>query len=134
MTHHLPEALAEIAEAAGEAAAVMIAARQGGCYVYIPAKVDDGHWLVDCVGRRAADRICAHFAVDGIGARIYIPLYGGGAYPTLRRSIAKRVHDLHNDGASSAEISRRIGVTQRTVHRHRRAHRGGGEDDQGSLL
>lgn len=135
MTTRLPGVLAEIAEAAGEPAAIALAARIGGTRVYIPARVTEGHWLVDAVGRRAAEKICTYFAVDGSGQRIDIPLAGGGAYPQLRRAIAKRIHDLDRNEKSSREISQSVGVTQRTVHRHRRAHRGGGNDgDQGTLL
>lgn len=135
MTAHLSGILAEIADAAGEAAAVALAARVGGTRIYIPARVTDGHWLVECVGRKAAEKICAHFAVDGSGQRIDVPLAGGGAYPQLRRAIAKRVHDLDKQGKSSREISQSVGVTQRTVHSHRAAHRGGSKSDkQGSLF
>lgn len=131
MTTILPGVLDEIAEVAGLPAAIAIAARTGGTRVYIPARAEDDHWLVDCVGRRAADKICARFS----GERIDMPLYHGGAYPQLRRAIAKRVHDLDRSHRSSREIAIQVGVTQRTVHRHRRAHRGDGDDDgQGSLL
>lgn len=130
MNGQLSGVLKEIAQVAGEPAAVLIAARVGGARVYIPAKVSDGHWLVECVGREKAERLCRHFAVDGRGQRIDVPLGGGGAYPQLRRAIAKRVHDLDRGNVSARKIAGEVGVTTRTVHRHRRAHRGG----QGSLL
>lgn len=130
----LPGILVEIAEVAGEPAAIALAARVGGMRVYIPARAAEGHWLVDCVGRRAAEKICAHFAVDGSGQRIDVPLAGGGAYPQLKRAIARRLHELDRQGKSSREITQAVGVTQRTVHRHRAAHRGGKNDKQGSLF
>lgn len=135
MKDELPGVLAEIAEVAGEAAAITLAARYGGIRVYFPRRAGPGHWLVDCVGQRAADAICAHFAVDeGPGIRVDIPLYNSGAYPRLRRAIAKRIHDLDQDNKSSREIATQVGVAQRTVHRHRRAHRGDSDNGQGSLF
>lgn len=131
----LPGVLGEIAEVAGEAAAVKFAAQAGGTRVYIPARVDDEHWLVACVGRQAADTICAHFAADGRGQRVDVPIGLGGAYPQLRRAIAKRVHQMDQENESSRAIAIRVGISQRTVHRHRRSHRGRRKGDkQGSLF
>lgn len=128
--------LSEIADAAGEPAAIALAAQVGGTRVYIPAKVSDKHWLVQCVGRRAADLICSHYAVAGKrGTRVDIPLAGGGAYPQLRRAIARRVHQLDQEGKSSREIARVAGLSQRAVHAHRARHRGAKKGDkQGSLF
>jgi hypothetical protein len=135
MTHRRADVLVEIAEVAGEPASVLFAARTLGSRVYIPATVSDNHWLVECVGRKAADAICRHFAVDGRGAELDVPLGGGGSYPQLRRAIARRVHQLDQANKTSREIATSVGVTQRTIHRHRAAHRGGGKDDkQGSLF
>lgn len=133
MTQELPGVLQEIAEVAGLPAALAVAARVGGGREYIPAKCADDHWLVECAGRAAADKICAHFAAAGSGLRIDIPLYHGGAYHQLKRVVAKRIHDLHSRGKSSRVIAQEVGVTQRTVHRHRRSHRGD-DDSQGSLF
>jgi hypothetical protein len=128
--------LKEIADIAGAPAAIALAVQVGGTRIYIPSKVGDRHWLVQCVGRRAADAICAHFAVDGKrGTRVDIPLGGGGAYPQLKRAIARRVHQLDQENKSARDIARETGLSQRGVHRHRAAHRGGRKDDkQGSLF
>lgn len=135
MTTKLPGVLSEIAEVAGEPAALAISARVGGTRVYIPAKADDTHWLVDAIGRAAADKVCKLFAVDGArGQRVDIPLASGSSYRALRRATARRVHELDQSGKSSREIARAAGLTQRAVHRHRAAHRGGGSDGQGSLF
>jgi len=134
MTKALPAVLQEIAEVAGEAAALKIAAQYGGKRVYFPAKPGaDEHWLVTCVGWDAANKICAHFADRKCGLRIEIPLHIGGTYRQFLRSISERVHALDGDGLSSGQIAGKLGLTQRTVHRHRMRHRGGG-DDQGSLF
>jgi DNA-binding NarL/FixJ family response regulator len=132
----LPGVLAEIAEVAGEAAAVQICARAGGTRVYIPATCSDDHWLVECVGREKADRICAHLAGgERSGQRYEIPLAERGAYRALRMAVARQVHELDAAAKSSRDIAREAGISQRTVHRHRAAHRGDNKDKrQGSLF
>lgn len=136
MTATLPGVLQEIAEVAGEAAALMIAARQGGRRVYFPSArtLHEGQWLVECVGADLARRICAHFEVDGRGQRIDIPLHVGGTYRQFVRSIAERLHNLDGEGKSSTEIAQQLGLTQRTVHRHRARHGKPKNDKQGRLL
>ncbi|WP_316200424.1 MULTISPECIES: helix-turn-helix domain-containing protein [unclassified Bradyrhizobium] len=139
MRQSLPAALQEIADVAGEAAALKIAAQHGGRRVYFPSTdklIGDScehYWLVECVGLELARKICEHFQVDGRGQRIEIPLHVGGTYRQFIRSITKRVHELEDEGKSSAEIARTLGLTQRTVHRHRSRHRGG-NGNQGSLF
>jgi hypothetical protein len=131
MKSALPGVLSEIAAVAGEAAAIAISARVGGTRVYIPAKAASGHWLVEAVGCEAAGKICAQLGGD----RHDIPLASGGAYRSFRRALAKQVHDLDRAGKSSRAIARETGLTQRAVHRHRAAHRGGRKSDpQGSLF
>ena len=134
MTDRLPGVLQEIAELIGDAKALEIAARAGGTRIYFPATAGDKHWLVECIGRAAADKLCGHFSVGGRrGQRIEIPLYVGGTYRQLVRAIAERVYRMHTGGASSTEIARKAGVTQRSVHRHRARHRGN-KGKQRSLL
>lgn len=142
MTEKLPGVLAEIADLVGEVAAIKIAAQAGGTRIYIPAHAGDDHWLVACVGRDAADKICAHFAVGGSrgrqGNRVDIPLYVGGTYRQMLRKISETMYKLDRDEhLSSSDIARRAGVTQRSVHRHRARHRGQKtkkNGKQGSLL
>ncbi|RJF70892.1 helix-turn-helix domain-containing protein [Rhodopseudomonas palustris] len=136
MTRGLPGVLAEIAEVAGEAAALKIAARFGGQRVYFPARPGAAdHWLVATVGPDAAAKLCAHFSVDRKrGNRIEIPLHVGGSYRQFLRAISERLHALDQEGMSSREIAARLGLTQRTVHRHRGRHRGKTGDDQKSLF
>ncbi|WP_316191278.1 MULTISPECIES: hypothetical protein [unclassified Bradyrhizobium] len=132
--------LQEIADVAGEAAALKIAAQHGGRRVYFPSVdrlvgVDGEHyWLIDCVGYDLARKICEHFQVDGRGQRIEIPLHVGGTYRQFLRQIAERVHELEDEGKSSTEIARTLGLTQRTVHRHRSRHRGRRKNVQSSLF
>lgn len=126
----LPGVLAEIASVAGEAAALAISARVGGTRVYIPTHAPDDHWLVESVGREAADKVCARLAGD----RYDVPTLGVGAYRRFRLAVAKHVHDLDKAGKSAREIARAAGLTQRAVHRHRKTHRGGDKGGQGSLF
>ncbi|GEC14268.1 hypothetical protein [Nitrobacter winogradskyi] len=125
MTEKLPGVLAEIAELIGEAGALAIAARRGGTRVYFPQKVPADHWLVACVGLKAAAMVSERFG----GETCDIPLVIGGTYRQFIRAIAERIHELDGTGDSHAhEIAHRLGVTQRTVHRHRAHHRGGHRD------
>ncbi len=137
MTEKLPAVLGEIADLVGEVAALIIAAHRGGTRVYIPASVGDAHWLVALVGFDKAQVICKHFSIDSKrGQRIDIPLYTGGSYRQFIRAIAERIHQHEqDDDASSSTIARKLGVAQRTVHRHRARHRGSRKSaKQGQLL
>lgn len=135
MTEPLPAVLAEIAELIGEAGALMIAAKYGGRRVYIPARPGASeHWLIMTIGLANAEKLCSHFAVDGRGARIEIPLHVGGSYRQFLRQVSERLHQLDADNLSSREIAAKLGLTQRTVHRHRGRHRGGSDAKQGKLF
>ena len=128
-------ALEELARIAGEVAVAQLTEACGGTRIYIPARAPDGHWLVELVGRAAADKLCAHFMQDGRGTHLMLPLGPHvGRHRQLQRVIAKRIHELDQEGRSAAEIARAVRVHQRTVHRHRSAHRADGDDRQGKLL
>ena len=74
---------------------------------------------------------------ENFRALFYTPFYAAhatGAYASLRRTIAERVHKLDQAQASARKIAADTGVTMRTVHRHRAAHRGGPKGKQGSLF
>jgi hypothetical protein len=136
MTDKLPGVLQEIAEVVGEAAAIAIASRAGGTRIYIPATLTMDHWLVQAIGAGPAMKLCAHFGVDERrGQRIDIPLHVGGTYSQVIRAIAERVHKLDaNDTESARTIARKLGITDRSVHRHRARHRGKTDGKQGRLL
>ncbi|PZA12447.1 hypothetical protein DNX69_10750 [Rhodopseudomonas palustris] len=133
----LPDLLATIAEVAGLDAALQIADAYGGTRKQVPAHLPDGsHWLTDCVGRQAAEKICDHFrqgtAGGGFGgAYLTIPLGPAGAVAAARRRMAKALAD----GKSASEAARIAGMTERTAYRARsRARKGGGWDDNQSEL
>ncbi len=132
---HLPPLLAEIAQVAGPVAAAQLAKARGGVECYIPARAPDDHWLVQCVGRVAADRLCAHFAAqidndsDGSrhGVKIVLPLGESGSRVESRR----RVREALEAGKSLSEAARHAGVHQRTVQNIRRRMK---DKRQGSLF
>jgi hypothetical protein len=136
VTDKLPGILQEIADLVGEGNAIALASRHGGTRVYFPTseKLHEAHWLWQLMPFDDARKLCDHFSVDGRGQRFEIPLYVGGTYRQFVRAIAERVHKLDQDDASSTEIVRKVGVTQRTVHRHRARHRGKKDGKQGRLL
>lgn len=131
----LPPLLAEIAEVAGLPAALKLAKEKGGVECYIPARAPDDHWLVRCVGREAADRLCAHFAaaIDNDsrrslhGVKILLPLGESGS----RAEARGRAREALERGASLAEAARRSGLHQRTVQNIRAKMKDG---RQGSLF
>jgi hypothetical protein len=116
---YLPPLLAEIAEVAGLPAALKLAKEKGGVECYIPARAPDDHWLVQCVGREAADKLCAHFvaAIESDsgrsrhGVKILLPLGESGTAADARR----RAREALDNGASLSEAARRSGLHQRTV-------------------
>lgn len=130
----LPAILAEIAEIAGLEAALAIADRRGGARVLIPRHAPDDHWLVEAVGREAADAICHHFAVDGADGKplgtyeVYLPL---GPHGALKRARRRLVSELEN-GASVRQAARKAGLTERTGWRIKRRLQS--KSDQGELF
>ncbi|MEQ1694887.1 MAG: hypothetical protein ABL901_03510 [Hyphomicrobiaceae bacterium] len=110
----LPGLLADIARAAGLQAALDLANARGGNRVYIPAYAPDDHWLVATVGRVAADAICT--LIKGRdGGEIELPRGPSG----LRAETWRRMYAMINDGASSQEITRRLGISRDMVKYHR---------------
>ncbi|KAF0136668.1 MAG: hypothetical protein FD139_727 [Methylocystaceae bacterium] len=132
---HLPPLLAEIAEVAGLVAAVQLAKAKGGTECYIPARAPDDHWLVQCVGREAADKLCAHFvaAIESDsgrsrhGVKILLPLGEAGSRAEARR----RVREALEQGKTLSEAARSGGVHQRTVQNIRARMK---DKRQGSLF
>lgn len=112
----LPALLVEIAEIAGLEAAITLADRYGGNRVYIPRRASDSHWLTLCVGRKAADLICHHFAHPS-GIELELP-----RGPALNRTERQaRLRRLIAQGLTSTEITQRLGTTRRSVTRNRSA-------------
>lgn len=110
---HLPVVIAEIAEVAGIDVAWKIAQSQGGRMVYIPTKANDAHWLVQLVGRVAADKICEYYAISNSGIRILIPL---GRQSEQRQRLSAALES----GLSAPQAASMAGVHVRTAYRARR--------------
>ena len=114
---HLPGVLAEIADAAGEDAAVLVAKVAGGRRVYIPrpAGLRPGHWLVEAVGPDRARLIAGLLG----GGEIDLPLGPGGS----RAQTTRAIHRALDNGLSVTAIVRLTGVDDSTVWRHKAKRR-----------
>lgn len=121
----LPQTLQEIARVAGVPAALALSRDKGGSVVYIPADPADDHWLIGCVGAEAARAIAAEFG----NCRVLIPLAGNRFYARAARAAALMIEE----GASTSETARQLGIHVRTVFRHKKRMRSD-DDDQGALF
>lgn len=136
MSDLFPGLLGEIAEVAGETAALSIAERVGGTRVSIPARCSAGHWLVDTVGQEAADKICTHFRTLSpdhreAGARhVVIPRGPAGCLAKARQRLARELEA----GASAREAARRAGLSERAAFRMRARLKADENSDQGNLF
>jgi hypothetical protein len=111
----LPGVLAEIAEIAGGAAALQVAAAKGGLekvHIPQPANLHDGHWLVEAVGMSHAQAIARRMG----GGKIDIPL---GPFAGQRGKTHKAIREALAAGSSPAEVAQLAGVHQRTARRHK---------------
>lgn len=126
----LPALMIEAAEVAGLAAAVALFAARGGNRVYIPAKAGDDHWLVQLVGRDAADRMIRHWSTDGAGIELELPRGPTGA----RADLWRRLHQMIREQRSSSEITRALGISRDMVKHHRAKLRSEIGSNQLSLL
>lgn len=111
-TTELPELLAEIADVAGLPAALKIAKARGGARTHFPAQAPDGHWLVETVGREAADKLCRHFRTrERGGVELLVPIGPTGFYRCARLEFERLVaQDI-----SVSDAARRVGVHLRTA-------------------
>lgn len=120
----LPGVLAEIADIAGTEIAWAIARAQGGITVYIPAQPGDDHWLVELVGREAADKISQHFVPGKNGIRIEIPM---AKHTRARERLVKALEA----GMTAPQAALAAGMHQRSAYRARKRIR---KQKQGSLF
>jgi hypothetical protein len=117
----------EIAEVIGATAALTLFRAKGGGRITVPAKAPDGHWLVELIGREAADRLCAHYRQGTPGERmrgaeIDLPRGPTGVIgeiaPTIQRARRIMAQALA-EGESADEAARRSGLTRRAAYRMR---------------
>lgn len=131
-----PGLLGEIAEVAGDVAALAIAERVGGTRVSIPARANPDHWLVETVGSEAADKICDYFRTLSpdqreAGARhVIIPRGPAGCLAKARRRLAQELQS----GTSAREAARRAGLSERAAFRMRAQIKADEDSNQGNLF
>jgi hypothetical protein len=127
--NRLPGILAEIADIAGEDAALAVAAARGGTQVYIPPEPDREHWLTRLVGQRAAQQIADRLTCGVGGMRVDLPLGPKGHAARVRAKVDRMI----DENRSERDIALATGYTIRGVRR-RRAMRKPGDDRQLPLL
>jgi hypothetical protein len=114
----LPGVLQEIADVAGEDAALLIAKARRGTEVYFPSpkrfadRGDTAKWLTDLVGMDRAQKIIEACA-GTVGIRYVVPM----AKNAIREA---KVREGIERGANSTEIALSVGCHIRTVHRIRK--------------
>lgn len=126
----LPPLLAEIAEVAGEEAALALAQAYGGVRIYIPPTVDADHWISKLIGHDAALRVCDRLTAGLAGRRVDLPLGPTGNNVTFR-AMQAHADRMIIAGRSERDIARATGYTTRQVRRRRAAIR---DDRQMNLL
>lgn len=114
----LPPLLQRVADVAGLDAALALAERHGGRRVKLPSRLHARHWLVETVGADAASKLLEHFGQGSLD----IPLGPAGCFAKLRRELNRRYAELEERGASTAQIARDLGMSERAI-RYRRAAR-----------
>jgi hypothetical protein len=123
----LPQVLAEIAEVAGLDAALKLAEKRGGTEVYIPLSAADDHWLVELVGRDAADAICAYFQH---GVKVTLPAGPRGSLAKIRATAERMIAERR----PTSEIALACGYTLRGVWKRKARLRERDDRRQGKLL
>jgi hypothetical protein len=111
----LPAILAEIADVAGEEAALAIAAARGGTQVYFPPVPSDDHWITLTIGREAALAVCERLTCGLAGRRVDLPLGPTGRVAKGR----EHVDAMLRAGRSERDIARATGYTARGVRLRR---------------
>lgn len=111
----LPGILAEIAEIAGEDAALAVAAARGGTRVYIPPAPDRDHWLTRLVGLQVAGKIADRLTCGVGGRRVDLPLGPKGHAARVRA----RVDRMIDDNRSERDIALATGYSIRGVRRRK---------------
>lgn len=126
----LPGVLAQIADVAGEPAALAIAKARGGTEVYIPPKPGPDHWLSKLLGLEAACAVASELTMGVCGLRVELPLGPAGHAAQVRA----RVDAMLRENRSESDIARATGYTIRGVRRRRAMLNLGRDDRQGELF
>jgi hypothetical protein len=115
----LPGILAEIADVAGEEAALAIARARGGVQIYVPPCPAEDHWLSLLLGHAAAQKVCDQLTA-GVGPRrVDVPQGPAGRLATIRASDQAVIDAMIRDQRSERDIALSTGYTERSVRRRR---------------
>ncbi len=108
----LPGILAEIAQVAGEDAALRLARNRGGTQIYLPPIPAADHWICALIGRDAALAVCDRLT-GGVGPRrVLVPLGPTGTQARARASVDNLLRD---GNLSVRDIALATGYTDRGV-------------------
>lgn len=110
----LPGVLAQIAEIAGEDAAIAIARARGGTQIYLPPAPKADHWLSELIGHEAALAV-ADQLTGGFPMRLDVPCGPTNAAAQVRAVVDRML----SEGRSETEIARETGYSARGIRRRR---------------
>jgi hypothetical protein len=115
----LPGILAEIAEVAGDDAALAVARVRGGTQIYIPPKPANDHWLCELIGLDQAYAVCEKLTA-GVGSRrADVPLAIYSAYRAESKNRYRVMDQMIRDQKSEREITLETGYSSRAIRRRR---------------
>jgi hypothetical protein len=124
MGKRLPKILREIAGIIGHDAMLVLSRARGGTRIYIPTQMTEQHWLAQAIGPANATQLCEHFAqtmmAQGKNGSDRLSLRG--LFIELPKPPISHLITYTAD-LSAAKAALRLGVTARTIHRHRAALR-----------
>lgn len=115
MARELPALIREIADIVGLPAALKLAEAKGGQQIFIPNVVPADHWLVDLIGKTAANALSAYFTHE-TGEHLQIPK----AEILRHRSRLTMVKTLLAEGRSANDIAAMADLSRRDVFRKKK--------------
>lgn len=135
MSAQLTGLLAEIAEVAGEDAALAIARARGGTIAGIPAarNLRESDWIVQTVGMDKARRIAERLVSAEKGDRFKIPLGPEAGANAFFRAQRAAITEALESGASIGEAAQMAGASRNAVLKIKARLRRG-DDSQGTLF
>lgn len=111
----------------GRASADELLRIRGGTTIYVAAHPTEDSVIVRAIGTGPAERLASYYSVGSkhthaktSGVRLTLPLYKFGAESKRQRVMLELGGD---PSRSTVEISRKMGVSERTVRRWRAKHR-----------
>lgn len=118
--------LREIAEIAGDEAAIALGREKACRRVHIPETVPEGHWLTMLCGQAAASAIADRYG----GTDLFIaPALGG-----RQRFVSETIATMTDNGFTIDDIAHTLGIARSTVIDHRAKLRAARDSRQGDLF